>query len=246
MRNLRLLRSIAYALALFLFIISALCPPFSHGKFLPGRVIAAVQDWFVGQEVEVYWKGQWYTATILAKEGGKYRVHYKGYGNEWDEWIGHKRLRATVNNANSANQAQPNPATVVPQSEPLGSFSKGYVEHNVYENGIKGMRLHFWFRISNAYDLSCRAVAYFNYKNGVKLKARSSKYSTTDGQVSVEAPFTPKFDPVDYNDFQLFMPYDELNMSPGYSELKFQVKLYDNYRKKFFATSNYYDFNLTK
>jgi hypothetical protein len=42
---------------------------------------------------EVEWKGQWYPATVVREEKGKFYVHYVGYGPEWDEWVGKDRIR---------------------------------------------------------------------------------------------------------------------------------------------------------
>jgi hypothetical protein len=253
MRRERQLSTTVLRVTIFAIICCALYLPLASESFFATKTMAAFQDYRVGQKVEVFWKENWYRATILEPSGHKFLVHYEGYGNEWNEVVGRKRMRAisTANPATKPNNytnSATNPATNPSNSAlPAAAFTKGNVEHNVTENGRKGMRLHFWFKIDNSLNRSCRAVAYFQYKNGTKLKARASgKYSTVDGQVSVDAPFTPKYDPVEYNDFQLFMPYDELNMSPGFSELRFFVKLYDNQRKQFFATSQYYPFNLTK
>lgn len=47
----------------------------------------------VKEEVEVEWENNWYPATILEVKGSRYRIHYLGYGAEWDEWIDAGRLR---------------------------------------------------------------------------------------------------------------------------------------------------------
>lgn len=43
--------------------------------------------------VMVEWKGTWYPAEILKTEGGKFLIHYLGYGSEWDEWVTAERVR---------------------------------------------------------------------------------------------------------------------------------------------------------
>jgi hypothetical protein len=45
------------------------------------------------ERVEVLWEDDWYPATILEVKGSKYRIHYVGYGTEWDEWVDAARLR---------------------------------------------------------------------------------------------------------------------------------------------------------
>ena len=47
----------------------------------------------VGDAVEVRWKGKWYPASILKIGDHRYRIHYEGYDNSWDEWVGPDRIR---------------------------------------------------------------------------------------------------------------------------------------------------------
>lgn len=49
--------------------------------------------WAVGALIEVNWKGSWYKASILDARDGKYKIHYDGYGPEWDEWVTPGRMR---------------------------------------------------------------------------------------------------------------------------------------------------------
>jgi uncharacterized caspase-like protein len=49
----------------------------------------------MNERVEVEWEGDWYAATILEAKGLKYKIHYTGYGADWDEWIDAARLRRT-------------------------------------------------------------------------------------------------------------------------------------------------------
>lgn len=49
----------------------------------------------IGDHVRVDWHGQMYPATIVGIVGQeKYRVHYEGYGTEWDETVGLARIQA--------------------------------------------------------------------------------------------------------------------------------------------------------
>ena len=41
------------------------------------------------------WNGSWYPAKVLREEGGKFLIHYEGYGDNWDEWVAVDRLRNT-------------------------------------------------------------------------------------------------------------------------------------------------------
>jgi len=55
--------------------------------------VAFAADWKVGDKCEVEWKGSWYTSTILEIKDGKYKIHYDGWGPEWDEYVGPERMR---------------------------------------------------------------------------------------------------------------------------------------------------------
>jgi hypothetical protein len=47
----------------------------------------------VGQSVEVEWEGSYWAAEIVSAQNGLFKVHYSGWGNEWDEWVELNRLR---------------------------------------------------------------------------------------------------------------------------------------------------------
>ena len=46
-----------------------------------------------GTRVEVRWKTEWHPSTILEGRLGVHRIHYEGYGEEWDEWVSSDRIR---------------------------------------------------------------------------------------------------------------------------------------------------------
>jgi hypothetical protein len=47
----------------------------------------------LGQRVDVEWHGSWWDGEIIAVRAGLYKVHYVGWGQEWDEWVEPIRLR---------------------------------------------------------------------------------------------------------------------------------------------------------
>jgi hypothetical protein len=49
----------------------------------------------IGDRVRVEWHGQMYPAVITGIVGQeRYRIHYEGYGPEWDETVGLSRIQA--------------------------------------------------------------------------------------------------------------------------------------------------------
>jgi hypothetical protein len=57
------------------------------------KVAAADAKYKVGNEVDVLWNGSWWQGKVLAVSGTKYKVHYIGYSNSWDEWVAANRVR---------------------------------------------------------------------------------------------------------------------------------------------------------
>jgi hypothetical protein len=130
--------------------------------------------------------------------------------------------------------------------DPEATFQGARIVHNVTVGGKKGMRVHAKFSVKYGYDVPCRMIAYFYYDDGTPLESADKNYSTKEGKVSASVRFTPQYDPAVYNDLQLFVPYDALNMEEGDEyDLKFYLALYDNEGERFFGKSGWYKFQLT-
>lgn len=56
---------------------------------------ASSQEYEVGELVRIKWKGSWWDGSIIAVNKNKktYKIHYDGYSNSWDEWVGTDRLQ---------------------------------------------------------------------------------------------------------------------------------------------------------
>jgi hypothetical protein len=55
---------------------------------------AKTNQYKIGDRVKVEWHGTYYSAVVVGIVGPeRYRVHYKGYGNEWDENVGRERVQ---------------------------------------------------------------------------------------------------------------------------------------------------------
>ncbi len=67
------------------FVLRAVAPG-SEVKDIPG-------PWKVGQYVECRSKDEWYRAQVIDGRKDEWRVHYLGWGAEWDEWVPRARLR---------------------------------------------------------------------------------------------------------------------------------------------------------
>lgn len=151
------------------------------------------------------------------------------------------------------------PNTLVPQSSPeekpfLPVVAAGptavvqnvQTEHNAWQDGRFGMRIHVRFTVEGALQQPCQAVAYFFAANGTVLQDFNGAFRTGDGQVSVWVPFVPAYPSTTYNDFVLFIPYDELHMAPGSTwDLQFQVRLFHQPSGVFIGESLFVPFQFT-
>lgn len=132
--------------------------------------------------------------------------------------------------------------------DPEAVYQGARIVHNVTVKGEKGMRVHAKFTVKHGLDVSCKVIAYFYYddEDNTPLKAGDARYRTKTGNVSAQTTFTPAYDPAVYNDLQIFIPYDALNMESGeVHDLKFYLALYDTEGERFFGKSIWYKFQLT-
>lgn len=52
-----------------------------------------VLDAGLKSDCEVEWEKAWWPAKLLKRKNGKYFIHYVGYEDSWDEWVGKERIR---------------------------------------------------------------------------------------------------------------------------------------------------------
>lgn len=72
----------------------------------------------VGQKVEVEWHGTWYPAVVIEAGQGQWKIHYDGYGDDWDEWVGPDRIKAS--GAKPARQVAEAPKAASPAQSGAG------------------------------------------------------------------------------------------------------------------------------
>ena len=120
-----------------------------------------------------------------------------------------------------------------------------WVDHNVHENGLKGIRIHVKFNVNNMKGKTGQVAAYFYFQEGKPLKDLDRNYRSSDGQVSVSEDFTPGYQGTLYNDFTMFIPYDQLHMNNGEYDLKFEVLIWSHNDHKL-AKSDWITFQFRK
>ncbi len=108
---------------------------------------------------------------------------------------------------------------------PRATFETIKVDYDITEGGVKGMRIHLKFKTYSLKGVEAYAAIYFMDNTGAWLKDKNNKFKSSAGEVAVYKLLNPAYDPAVYDDLQIFMPYEELELAPGKYNLKMDVKL---------------------
>ena len=130
-----------------------------------------------------------------------------------------------------------------------GTFVSSRVVHRVKYNDKWWMVVYVNFKVKNGLSNPFKMYAYFyNDANGKPLTAaKDSKYRTSSGFVFAGTDFTPAYTDANYNEFKIYIPYEDLNLdsSPGnLFNLKYFLSMYDVAGKAETAKSGWYKFSL--
>lgn len=120
------------------------------------------------------------------------------------------------------------PLTIKPfqQAKPSATISKVWADYNVEQANQQGMLIHVAFSAFNLLEKTGIVAVYFYFANGMPLKDFNSNYRCQNGNVCVSQSFKPQHIYTAYDDFALFIPYNELHMGPGNHSLKFYVVIW--------------------
>ena len=113
------------------------------------------------------------------------------------------------------------------KAAPYATFDKLWIDYDVYEENVKGMKIHVKFTAYEMLNMDAYLAIYFEHDDeiGGYLKDKNSKYNSSAGEVAVYKNIKPLYNPAVYDDLQVFMPYNELDLDPGEYELAMDVKL---------------------
>lgn len=123
------------------------------------------------------------------------------------------------------------------------------VEHNVFKDGVKGMKILVDFSVQNMKGIEGSCVVYFYYENGNRVMGKNQKYKTANGHAATHTTIKPGYHPKTvYTDLEIFMPYNELEVGTGKHSLKFYCKIWEYSTSSAVSVtqSQYYSFTLTK
>ena len=124
---------------------------------------------------------------------------------------------------NTAAQAQAQSCKSA--TKPCAEFERIWVDYDVTENGLKGMRIHTKFSVYRMKNVASAIAIYFETGDGKRLRDKNKSYYTTSGDVTVQRELKIDYDPGVYADLTVFMPYSELDLLPGEYDLKMDVDL---------------------
>lgn len=135
-----------------------------------------------------------------------------------------------------------------PDNSIRGSIEKVWVDYNAYdEYDRSGIRIHVKFSVKNMKGVKGQCAAYFyNSETSTALNDYNGSYCTVDDKVAVSKNFTPSYDSSKWDDFKLFIPDDELHLSPGNWKLYFNVRISDDSKNKTLCNSDKHGFSFNK
>lgn len=126
---------------------------------------------------------------------------------------------------NAIRQKGPDMPTLTPNSKPSAAFKNIRVDYDIKEGTQLGMRVYVSFTTYQMKNIPGYLAIYFLDSKGNNLKDRNQKIYSSTGDVAVYRELTPAYDPAEFNDFSIFMPYAELDLSDGNWNLTMDVKL---------------------
>lgn len=101
-------------------------------------------------------------------------------------------------------------------------------KQGVYKGDIEGMDVHIKFSVEGMKEIEGICSVYIYYEDGPPLKDTNGSYSTPEGNCAFSKYFTPQYDSSAYNDFVIFIPYNELELPKGIHNMKISCTIWEN------------------
>lgn len=174
------------------------------------------------RDITIYTDGDWYVDVNVASWG-----HLSKYSDS-------VTLRIDPNSSSSSrtdyfvlksgDYTKRVNITQYGNNKPSGNITRVWVDHNVYYNGAKGMKIHASYDIENMKDNYVYMYTYFYYgDNSTPLK------NPYGNHLSMNSSGVAPYESTTFNDTWHFIPYTNLNMQPGYGsiDLSFDVVIKD-------------------
>ncbi|MCM1177020.1 MAG: hypothetical protein NC308_00835 [Clostridium sp.] len=125
------------------------------------------------------------------------------------------------------------------------TIKKVWTDYNIWHSNQKGMMIHINFTANGLKNHKIEVAAYFMFSDGTSLNDYDGYYHTTDGKVSTGDTSTVTYDSSRWDDYQLFMPYEQLHLGSGSYSLKFMIQIHDKTTGKTIAVSEDQEFTIS-
>ncbi|MDH3494638.1 MAG: hypothetical protein OEM82_13870 [Acidobacteriota bacterium] len=113
-------------------------------------------------------------------------------------------------------------------------FEKLWVEMNVEKSGRQGMIIHTNFSAYNLRETPLQLRIRFRDGNGSILTTTNESFANDQGELAQYKNFKPVHNAALYDDWSVFVPYDEMNLNPGTHNLLIEADIVDA-QGEFFA-----------
>ncbi|MBX7173081.1 MAG: zinc ribbon domain-containing protein [Pyrinomonadaceae bacterium] len=110
-------------------------------------------------------------------------------------------------------------------SEPDVDYKNMSVDFNVREGGKLGMKIHTSFTAKNMKNVDSYLAVYVQKNDGSPVNGNDSSFRSKTGQTAVFKLLRPAYDPAEYEDTQLFLPYSSFGLPRGKYNLQLEVYL---------------------
>jgi subtilisin family serine protease len=120
--------------------------------------------------------------------------------------------------------APPTGVQPAPNAGPVVVLNKVWQEHNVYADNVsrsRGMNIHLSLDAIHLAGQPLQVQAlFYNQDSNQAVPDQNGAYAA-NGAAAVVLDLTPEYDPANYSDLVLFMPYGEIELPPGDYRLYF-------------------------
>jgi len=147
--------------------------------------------------------------------------------------------------SDTKKQPGADPETNTGSNNPDGEIKSVKIQHNIHQSGVFGLKILVSFDVSYMNKLPGLLSVDFFDLNNQPIKDTDGSMNYNDGSVGKDEKFYATFIHSTYEDFEIFIPYNELESINGKHSSRFKITLYwDNKRSNEWQgiiSSDYYD-----
>jgi len=100
-------------------------------------------------------------------------------------------------------------------------------DHNVFENGRKGMRVHAKIHLNGMKGEKASFLAFFYDGDNNTLQDTDDTFTTSAGKICCWKDVVPKYENALWEDATMFLPYEQLHLTEDRRNLSFRVVVRD-------------------